>query len=784
MFDEPEGAAPPAPAAALTPTPGALHPAGDNPVPHALPKLALLLCLSLSSQPSVLLARQAGEHAHGPKFAEVLPAGGTVVAAREVTIKGRVEHASPVEVSVYGDGAVDFDARADAAGRFSVPGVPLRQGLNEFNLVARDADGNSTEFALALVGKDLTPPAAPTVFAVKPVTRLPFQLVEGRAEPGARVVITGGEKPVVVDAAHWTGLFGALVRLREGENELTVFAADDAGTSPSVNVSIERTGARPLRDGEPAQINISSGGAQRALPGRPYARPLVALVTDRRGRPVPGVPVEFIVRHGDARFTTGARFRAMTDANGHVSATLSAGQTYGIQLVRADFPGNTSSPASFDVQTVGTRVDGLTSVSGLLLDYYAHPLAGVPVRLGDRAARTGRDGRFRIERAAPGPGQRLEVFGDDIKAGEGRWSDASYLIDVLPGVDNELGRPLFASPLNDGPALGAGPPYALDAGGHVTTEGVVLAWRDDYGRDRAPEVTVRRGVRVTSPRAALPGGLKFSATLIDKGRVPVTLDDGLATGLYLFVRPRGVEFDRPLPVRLPNLDGLAPGTPLMIMRYDAQAGRWVRDGGGARVSRDGQAVESDEGSGIRGGGWHAFAGERTYAEFTSVNYIQVEGDPDLEGKDLRLEVSSGGKSAVMMSWWGEGGFKRLHFRVTMPALGDDVILGRRGMAHGDSGREVEVTVTPSGQALAPGEMVILTAVGRPHPGGYYVWASSDPSVASVVPFVSEGGGEHPNRAKVVAHRPGRAKVTALYVTSGGATSAASAEVVCRPAQAP
>jgi hypothetical protein len=216
----------------------------------------------------------------------------------------------------------------------------------------------------------------------------------------------------------------------------------------------------------------------------------------------------------------------------------------------------------------------------------------------------------------------------------------------------------------------------------------------------------------------------------------------------------------------------------LIMRYDTQTGRWASEGG-ASVSGNGQIVESDAGSGIRGGGWYAFPGERTYAEYTDVDFLQIEGDPELEGKDVHVEMSSGGKSAMMMSWWGDGGFKRLHYRVTKPALGDDIILSSRGMEHGDPTREVEVTVTPAAHAMKPGDMLILTAMGRPYPGGYYLWMSSDPSVASVEYFLNNGAAEHPNRAKVVARRLGRAKITALYVTSTGVTSVASAEVVCR-----
>ena len=725
--------------------------------------LSLLLHISLSVQ----LRAQQKEDNDNPKFLQISPASGTVVAATDVTISGRVEDASPVQVEMG-----DVTVKADSEGHFTLKGVPLKQGKNTITLFARDLSGNSERLELELIGKDLVPPGAPVVFAVQPSTRLPFQLIEGRAEPEARIIITGGAKPIVVDAAYWTGLFGALVRLHEGSNELTIVALDDAGASPPVRASIERTSTQVFHDSQPAQINISSGSAQSGLPGALFPQPLVVLVTDRRGQPVGDVPVEFTVRHGDVRFALGReRFSARTDANGQASVQLTSGKMLGIQLVSADFPGNTSSRAAYDVQTIEPRRDQLTSVSGVVLDYYKHALADIPVRLGNRTIRTGSDGRFTFERVKPGLRQRFEIVGADITTGEGRWSDASYIMDVLPGLDNELGRPLFVSPLNEGS------PLALDAEGRVTM-GAVIAWQDDYGRDAAPEVTLPTGVRVTPAPAAQFNGQKFSATIVGEGRVPVSLDDGLATGLYVFVGPRAIEFDTPLPIKLPNLDGLAPRARALVMHYDPQTGRWSRQGG-ASVRSDGKTVESDPGSGIRGGGWYAFPGEQTYAEYTSVTFLQIEGDADLEGKDIHAEVSLGGKSAMMMSWWGEGQFKRLHYRLTKPALGDDIILGSISLEHSDSSKEVEVTVTPMAHAMEPGEMLILTAMGRPHPGGYYVWMSSDPSIVSVEPFLNDSGAEHPNRAKAVGHRFGQVKINAFYITSSGVTSVASSEVFCR-----
>jgi Glucodextranase, domain B len=746
-------------------------------------RLALVVSLSLILHglfPAQLRAQQTENDSDDPKFVKISPASGTVIAASDVTITGRIEDASPVEVAVG-----DVKAKADGKGRFTLKGVPLKQGKNTITLVATDAAGNEEESELELIGKDLVPPVAPVVFAVKPTTRLAYQIVEGRSEPESRVVISGGAKPALADSAYGTGLFTAFVRLREGRNDLTVVALDDAGASPPVRVSIERTGAgTPLMpEGAPAQINISSGATQRALPDTDFPRPLVALVTDARGLPVEGVRVEFTVRFGDARFAGGhERDSARTDETGRASVRLGAGKDFGINLVRADFDGNTSSPAAFDVETIEPRGDKETSVSGVMLDMFGHPLEGAIVRLGKRTIKAARDGRFTMQKVEPGADQRLEVFGDDINSGGHAWSDASYPIDVLAGADNSLGRPLFVSPLNEGPPLGAGEPFALDAEGRVTSKGAVLAWHDDYGRDVVPEVSLLRGVRVTAVPPATLDGRKFSATLVLSERVPVTLDDGLATGLNYFIQPRAVVFDQPLPFKFPNSDKLPPRSRVLVMHYDERAGSWKKEGT-ARVGDDGKAVVNEDGSGIRGGGWYAFPGEKTQPEFTNVDFIQIEGNPRFEGATItHLEVYSEGKSAVMATAWGEGDFKRLHFRVTVPALNGEPIFDNKGMEPGDPSRAVEVTVTPISHVMEPGDRLILFAVGRPHPGGYYVWSSADPSIASVEPFVSDGGAEHPNRANVIAHRHGTVKISAMYITPAGATSVGSSEVICRQAK--
>jgi hypothetical protein len=383
-----------------------------------------------------------------------------------------------------------------------------------------------------------------------------------------------------------------------------------------------------------------------------------------------------------------------------------------------------------------------------------------------------------MEKVEPGLDQRLEVFGEEIKSSEYHWSDASYRIDVLAGADNSLGRPLFVSANNEGVTLSSGEPLRLNSNGEITSKGAVIAWYDDYGYKVLPEITLLHGVRVTTSKSGGPEGLTFTATHVLTERVPITLDDGLTTGQYYFVAPSSVSFDPPLSFKFPNSDKLPLYSRVLIMRYNSTAGRWLKEGM-AHVSDDAQTIENDDGYGIGGGGWYAFPSERTQPEVTDVDYLQIEGNPELEGKDLHLEVYGEGKSAVMESGWGEGDFKRLHFRVTHPVLNGEVILGSKGMDSVDPRKDVAVTVTPSADVMEPGKRLILLGRGRPYPGGYYVWSSDDPGIASVVPFLSDGGIEHPNRANVIAHKRGRVKIRLMYVTLAGATAVATAEIICR-----
>ena len=93
-------------------------------------------------------------------------------------------------------------------------------------------------------------------------------------------------------------------------------------------------------------------------------------------------------------------------------------------------------------------------------------------------------------------------------------------------------------------------------------------------------------------------------------RLPGPLPPGLNFPLVITVQTSGAEnFDRPVPVRFPNLPDpvtgrlLAPGEKSALWSFDHDLGEWIVVGS-VTVTEDGLYQESDAGVGIRQPGWH------------------------------------------------------------------------------------------------------------------------------------------------------------------------------------
>lgn len=584
-----------------------------------------------------------------PAISELEPVDESIVDGATTTVHGRVTDTTASVVKVN-----NIIAVVDPSGLFTAENVPLLEGDNRFTISAVDAAGNSNAAALVLIGKDRTPPPAPVLVPVSSPTRLAFQTVEGRAEPGSHVTITGGVVPVGVDAVAGTGLFVANLDLVAGINTFAAIAADAAGnTSPAVNFSVSSDPDMALPPaGQPAQINMSTGGAQRGLGGMELPRPLIAIVTDRNGDPLPGISVSFTRTQGDGHFLSGNEtVQVVSDADGRAPTRYVAGSATGIHIIRANFVNNASTPAIFTAETLETA-GGITTVSGLVTDQNLRALPNVLARIGGQQARTGNDGRFKITNVAVGPHQVLELIGRDQITLPGRWPNISYDFDVLPGIDNELGRPLFLPRVNDGVVM------PLDSNNVITQDTVFDL--PVVGGEEPIRITAKAGTHITFPPDVTDK--RLSVTRIATNRTPMVLEDGRATNLYISVQPSGAIFETPLEVSFPNVDQLPAGAEVLLMSFDHEAGRYVRVGTG-HVRADGRAVTSDAGSGIRVGAWHALPPPPPQPEVTVLGHIQIKGNPAFAKKGiLSAEAWVEGERAVLLS--SRNAEDRLDFRAT------------------------------------------------------------------------------------------------------------------------
>ncbi|HKQ39599.1 MAG TPA: Ig-like domain-containing protein, partial [Verrucomicrobiae bacterium] len=123
------------------------------------------------------------------------------------------------------------------------------------------------------------------------------------------------------------------------------------------------------------------------------------------------------------------------------------------------------------------------------------------------------------------------------------------------------------------------------------------------------------GVTISVPANALfsangTRGGSVGIAPVPPDRLPGPLPPGLNFPLVITVQTSGAEnFDRPVPVRFPNLPDpvtgrlLAPGEKSALWSFDHDLGEWIIVGS-MTVSADGLYVESDPGVGILQPGWH------------------------------------------------------------------------------------------------------------------------------------------------------------------------------------
>jgi galactose oxidase-like protein/Big-like domain-containing protein/Kelch motif protein len=104
-----------------------------------------------------------------------------------------------------------------------------------------------------------------------------------------------------------------------------------------------RCGGDNVRTTDPTDIEMASGNGQNGVVGQPLASPLVVLVTDANGNPVPDVGVQWSAQGGGSVSSQSST----TGSNGRASVQRTLGTDLGEQTTTATVSGLQGSPVTF-----------------------------------------------------------------------------------------------------------------------------------------------------------------------------------------------------------------------------------------------------------------------------------------------------------------------------------------------------------------------------------------------------------------------------------------------------
>jgi hypothetical protein len=364
------------------------------------------------------------------------------------------------------------------------------------------------------------------------------------------------------------------------------------------------------------------------------------------------------------------RFNRAVDADGD-------GQPGGIALIDFDTASGTIVPGT----AVIGRVFASELVNGTAVN---NPLPGVRVTVDGQEqtlfAVTDGLGSFKLD---PAPAGEFFVHIDGRTSPQSNWPNGAYYPVVGKKWTAVAGK-------TDNLAGGSGEIYlprieadALQAVSEVLDTTIQLPAK--VLQDN-PQLA---GVEITVPANSLfndAGGRggRVGLAPVSPDRLPQPLPPGLRLPLVITVQTDGAQnFDRPAPVRFPNLPDpltgalLPPGAKTGLWSFNHDTGRWELQGT-ATITADGKFAESDPGVGILQPGWHGLfsavfgGGTKAGAPPPPLTWPQIAG---LLGADYSSKVGSAAEglafqimciasnSCLAQTTWG-GGFVQRTFSDT------------------------------------------------------------------------------------------------------------------------
>ncbi len=530
------------------------------------------------------------------------PRNGFVAVTDLVTITGQVN--DPVTGGVVPRVMVNSVEARVSNGAFVLVDVPLVRGPNTIEAVATDAVGNEGRNAINVTYQV---PAGDRIVTASGDGQGGF-VRQTLVQPLVAVVTDNLGNPVAGRMVRFavTRNSGTLRAQASDEPERTVQVPTDGNGRASVLLTLgDTTGEGTNRvvatalgvAGEaefcasafplPAQgILMSMGDNQRGVAGQPLPMPMIALVVDADGNPVPGVDVTFQVARGGGHLDGGPALVRRTGIDGQARAVLTLGLAPGINnnVVEATFAGSEGLPATFTASALAPGNPAETRFSGVVLDNAQTPIPGAEITIADTSLRaiTDAQGQFLIE-GVPVGHIHIHIHPEGSPRAE-TFAPLAFETVTVAGQNNTLGQPILlpALDMDNSKIVGGSQDVTLTMEG---VEGLALTVF-------ANSATFHDGSRM--------GRLVISQVHLDK--VPMAPPGGaIFMAPTWTIQPHGTHFDPPARITIPN-NGLVPGRVVDIYQFDHALNQFISIGKGT-VSEDGATITSDPGFGITAAGW-------------------------------------------------------------------------------------------------------------------------------------------------------------------------------------
>jgi hypothetical protein len=727
-----------------------------------------------------------------PQVTIASPAPETLTAAPTVTVSGTVGGAAvaPIAVDINGVAATISGAN------FTAANVPLFEGNNTLVVTATDSR-NRTGTAAVQVIRDSTAPRLAihspangyaTAAASVNVAGMVNDLIIGSFAASEATVTVNG---VAARVANRTFL-AANVPLTAGANTLTATATDLAGNVASTSITVASV---PPATGQPS-LAVASGDLQQATIGARLAAPLVAVLTDPTGAPIPGRQVLFQVVEGNGGLggplpPADRYLLATTDAQGLARATWTLGSRAGAGNNRVEATSPSAAgvalftasallgpPAHISVDG-GNRqyaVAGLAAprpLVAVVTDAGFNRVPGVPVTF-----RAAGGGGF----AASSGGATLTVTTDAY----GR-ALAGFTLGSSPGIENNRVNADFTGDAG-GPAVFTATGQVAGDPAATSASGVVL----DNTNLPVPGATV--SIEETSLATTTDAQGQFVLPSVPVGLVRLVVDGSTAT------RPGTWPA---LVYEMVTVAGQANviGMPVYLLPLDLPHGLFVDETHGGTVTVPGIpgfSLQIAPGSATFPGGGRSGTVSVTLVHFDKVpmvpNFgqqprfivtIQPPGtrfDPPAAMTLPNVDGLAPGQVTEMYSFDHDLGMFVSIGTATVsldgtqlrsdPGVG--VVEGgwHCGGNPSTSGSAQNATVTitsPKPQKIEKDAMVTLTADGEP-PGGTYSWSVDKANV------ISFPGGTSGSSVQIKATKANKATATVSYSCPAGGSAQDTVQV--------